>query len=166
MAFNFAPKGWAQCSGQLLSIQQNQALFALFGTYYGGNGVNTFGLPDLRGRAPLSQGQSFDGQSYSIGQTAGTPTMTLNSTQIPQHQHFVQAVNSPGTTDRAINNLLGQSAKTGTDPAAVYTSPANLTSLNAASIQTYGNNIPHENMQPYLAMTYCVAMQGIFPSRG
>jgi microcystin-dependent protein len=162
VSFNFAPKYWAQCNGQLLPINQYQALFALLGTYFGGNGTTNFALPDMRGRAPVSQSQN--GQ-YPLGMKQGTENVTLNSTEIPQHNHFVQAVNSAGATQRAINNLLARSASA-TGPGAVYTaSPANLTALNQASIQPYGGSQPHNNMQPYLAMTYCIALQGIFPSR-
>lgn len=159
MAFNFAPKQWAQCIGQLLSIQQNTALFALLGTNFGGNGVSTFGLPDMRGRAPVHQSPN-----YVLGQMAGTETVTLNTTQIPQHQHFVQAVNGPGGASRPINAMLARSAAA-SGGGAVYTGASNTTPLNQNSIQPYGNSQPHVNMQPYLAMTYCIALQGIFPSR-
>lgn len=161
--FNFAPVGWAQCNGQLLSIQQYTALFSLLGTYYGGNGTSNFGLPDMRGRAPLSQ--STNGQ-YNMGQMSGTETVTLNTAQVPQHNHFARAVSSaPTTTNRPVNNIFAQSTASGSAAGAVYTGATNLITINQATIQPYGQNQPHNNLQPYLAMTYCIALAGIYPSR-
>jgi microcystin-dependent protein len=159
MSFNFAPKYWAQCNGQLLPINQYQALFSLLGTYFGGNGIQTFGLPDMRGRAPLSQSPN-----YVMGQMGGTETVTLTITQMPQHNHFMQAVNSAGSATRPIGRLLAQA---GTGASAGYTTSisSNLTALNPNTVQPTGANQPHTNIQPYLAMTYCIALAGIFPSR-
>ncbi|MFZ0607373.1 MAG: tail fiber protein [Xanthobacteraceae bacterium] len=158
LSFNFAPKGWAQCGGQLLPINQYQALFALLGTQFGGNGTTNFALPDMRSRVPI-----HTGSSYVIGQTAGSEQAALNISQIPQHNHMLQAVNSAGTTQKPINHLLGQSGSG--NNAAYAAGTSNLTALNPASIQQTGGNQGHSNLQPYLAMNYCVALQGIFPSR-
>lgn len=160
--FNFSPKGWAFCAGQLLSISQYQALFALLGTYYGGNGINNFALPDLRSRVPNHVGSGAGG-TYTIGEFAGEENVTLLANQIPAHTHLFQATTTKGATDRAFNNMLGQSAGTGSQ--AAYAAPANLTSLNPASIQPAGQGVPHSNIQPYLALNYCIALTGIFPSR-
>lgn len=165
LSFNFAPKGWAFCAGQLLPINQYTALFSLLGTSYGGNGIQNFQLPDLRSRVPIHMGSGAGG-TYVIGQAAGVENVSLIANQIAAHTHSLQAVNSTGGTARAIGNLLAQSAQSGANPGAVYTGPSNLTPLNPASIQPAGSGQPHTNIQPYLAMNYCIALQGIFPSRG
>jgi microcystin-dependent protein len=168
MSFNFAPKGWAQCAGQTLSVQQNTALFALLGTYYGGNGVNTFQLPDLRSRVPIHMGSGPFG-SYVIGEQAGVENVSLQITQIPDHNHSVAAINSFSSTNNAAtpsNNTLAQSGTTGATEPCYAGGGSNVTTLNQASIQPTGNSLPHVNIQPYLAMNYCIAMSGIFPSRG
>ena len=163
LSFTFAPKYWAQCAGQLLAINQNQALFSLLGTFYGGNGTTNFALPDLRGRVPVHMGQSSSG-TYVIGQAAGTEAVTLNTGQMPQHNHNVQAVNSVGTADKPINKLLAQSVGTGQFQPG-YVAAGNTTTLTPASIQPNGGNQPHENRQPFLVMNYCIALAGIYPSR-
>ena len=155
VSFNFAPKGWAFCNGQLMAINQNTALFSLLGTYYGGNGVSTFALPDMRSRVPQHMGSN-------VGQIGGAEQVTLNVNQIPTHTHMLQAVNTPGVGKKPINNLLAQSGSTYPRYASDAT---NLTPLNPASIQPTGSNQAHSNIQPYLAMNYCIALQGIFPSR-
>ncbi len=160
--FNFAPKGWAFCAGQLLSIQQNAALFALLGTYYGGNGVSTFQLPDLRSRVANHMGSGAGG-TYVLGENAGVENVQLISNQLAPHIHMLQAVNTPGTFVQPNNTFLAQSGGTGNK--AVYAAPSNLTSLNPASIQPAGNGLPNSNIQPYLALNYCIALRGIFPSR-
>lgn len=159
-SFNFAPQGWAQCAGQLLPIIQNQALFALLGTQFGGNGSNNFGLPDMRGRVPI-----HTGPNNPIGGLGGSETVTLSLTQLPQHQHLLQAVNSQGTAETAIGNLLAQSNAPSTPPARYAAGNINVTPLNPASVQPVGSGQPHNNLQPYLVMNYCIALQGIFPSR-
>lgn len=163
MSFNFAPKGWAFCAGQLLAIAQNQALFALLGTYYGGNGVNTFALPDLRSRVPNHMG-SGGGGNYTIGERSGVENVTLSANQLAPHTHLLQAVNTKGGALIPTNKFLAQS---GTSNDVDYVASSNLTSLNPASIQPAGNSgpLPHSNIQPYLALNYCIALQGIFPSR-
>ena len=160
--FNFAPKGWAFCAGQLLPINQYQALFALLGTWYGGNGVSNFGLPDLRSRVPNHMGQGAGG-NYFIGEIGGVENVALLANNVASHTHVFQATTTKGSTDRAFTHMLGQSAGTGIQ--AAYAAPSNLTPLNPASIQSAGNGVPHTNIQPYLALNYCIALTGIFPSR-
>ncbi len=160
-SFDFAPKGWAFCNGALLPIVQNQALFALIGTYYGGNGTSTFALPDLRSRVPLHMGTS-PGGTYTIGESAGVENVTLLTSQIPSHNHLLQAVNAGGSVIAAIGNMLAQSGTTYPR----YASSSNLVAMNPASIQPAGGSTPHTNIQPYLSMNYCIALTGLFPSRG
>jgi microcystin-dependent protein len=161
LSFNFAPKGWAQCNGQLLAINQNQALFSLLGTQFGGNGVQNFALPDMRSRVPV---HTDGGSSYPIGGVGGVENVALNGNQIPSHIHMAQAVNTQGSLPNPISHLLAQSEGTGQGQPG-YVAPSNTTPLNPASIQPAGGGQPHSNIQPYLAMNYCIATQGIFPSR-
>jgi microcystin-dependent protein len=153
MSFNFAPKGWAMCNGQTLPINQNQALFALLGTTYGGNGQTTFALPDLRGSVPIS----FDG-SHVLGQKAGQAVHTIIMGEMPAHLHFVQASDTSGTDVTLANEELAQVA-------GLYGAPASLTNLNPVSVTNLGGSQPHENRQPYLTLNFCIALQGIFPSQ-
>ena len=154
MSFNFPPKGWALCNGQLLPINQNQALFSLLGTMYGGNGQTTFALPDLRGRVPVHMGGS-----NTIGTAAGQAAHTLTQSEMPAHNHFVQASNAAATLRPANGNLLASTS------AAIYGAFANLTTLSPASITNVGGSQPHNNMQPYLCVNFIIALQGVFPSR-
>lgn len=165
--FNFAPKGWAMCNGQLLAINTNAALFSLLGTNYGGNGVSTFALPDLRGRASLAQGQGPGLSNYIIGEVTGTETVTLLTTQMPQHNHLWAANNALGDHPSPNGNFLsGARIPTNNVPVATYAAPGGATvPLATAMLTTTGSNQPHQNMQPYLVVTYCIALQGIFPSR-
>jgi microcystin-dependent protein len=158
MSFNFAPKGWAQCNGQLLPINQNQALFSLMGTTYGGDGRVTFGLPDLRGRVPV-----YVGQGITQGQRAGEENHTLILSEMAAHNHTLTGSSTPADQVSPADNLLG----TG-NPAtftAYSTSTSNLIPLVPSSILNTGGSQPHANMQPYLVLNFCVALQGIFPSR-
>jgi len=168
--FNFAPTGWAMCNGQLLPISQNTALFSLLGTTYGGDGKSTFALPDLMGSAPLQQGQGPGLSLYDLGETTGSPTVSLIVSEIPLHQHFFMATTNPGTTESAPGNQLGIGAS-GTKTQQYF---ANLYSPNAGSANTMmspqalgvsGQSQPHDNMMPYLALNFCIALQGIFPPR-
>ena len=156
--YGFAPKGWALCNGQLLSIPQNEALFALLGTTYGGDGVSTFALPDLRGRVPVSSGQGPGLSSYSVGETYGTESVTLNTTQIPSHTHAVHCDSAKGKA----------AAPTGRYPAEasskIYASTANA-QMYAGMIEATGGGAAHENRQPSLVLNWIIALQGIFPSR-
>lgn len=153
--WDWPPRGWALCQGQLLPIAQSTALFSLLGTTYGGNGTSTFGLPDLRGRVPNHQGGN-----YIIGEMAGQENVTLLITQLPSHQHALMATTTTGTANPPVGNLLAQPT------AARYASDAsNLVTMNPASIQPAGGSQGHNNMQPYLALSYCIALSGLFPSR-
>ena len=154
--FNFAPRGWALCAGQLLPINQNQALFALLGTTYGGNGQTTFALPDLRGRVPVGAGQPSAGSSYPLGETGGQETVALTTRQLAQHGHGVQASSAAATTKNPTTAF----------PAAggAYAAQRNVR-MNAAMIGRAGAGEGHENRQPYLALNYIIALQGIFPSQ-
>lgn len=156
VAFNFAPKGWAMCNGGILAINQNQALFSLLGTAFGGNGSTTFGLPDQRGRVPIH----VDAQK-GIGTIGGEQSHTLSLAEMPQHTHPLQGTNAAATTNIPTNALmLGNTA-----PNDLYTGFAAPTALQAGTIGSIGGSQPHENMQPYLTLTFCIALQGIFPSQ-
>jgi microcystin-dependent protein len=162
VAFNYAPKGWATCSGQTLSIQQNTALFSLLGTTYGGNGVQTFALPNLQSRVPVHFGQGPGLSDYTLGQTGGAETVTLTSTQMPTHTHLLN-----GTTGTA-NKRPPAGHTFAADTASIanfYAAPANQLALAAPSVTTAGGSQPHANLQPYLAVLFCIALVGVFPSR-
>jgi microcystin-dependent protein len=154
VSFNFPPKGWALCNGQFLPINQNQALFALLGTTYGGNGQTTFALPDLRGRVPIH----FDG-SFSLGQAGGTEAVTITQQTMPQHIHFMTGTTNVGNSALPLNNLLA------TSPALIYDPAKNLTTLQPGTVSNVGGNQAHTNQQPYLVLNFIIALQGIFPSR-
>jgi len=161
-AGNFPPKGWAFCDGQLLSIAQNTALFSLIGTYYGGNGVVTFALPDLRSRVPMHAGGS-GGPGLTqrfLGEQGGTESVTLLAAQMPMHTHSLQVDTANGTTSSPNAALLAR------DPAGTPAYGVNTTgALAATAIASAGGNQPHENMQPFLAINYCIALEGIYPPR-
>ncbi len=153
MSFPFAPKGWALCNGQLLPINQNQALFSLLGTTYGGNGQTTFALPDLRTRVPIHMGTN-----HILGQAAGEKAHTLAVGELPAHTHALSANGADGTANTALGNLLAKSL------ANVYAAPQALVAMNPATVQPVGGGQPHENMMPFLTLNFCIALQGIFPS--
>ncbi len=153
MSFNFAPRGWAQCNGQFLPINQNQALFSLLGTTYGGNGQTTFALPDLRGRASISFGNG-----HTLGERAGEQAHTLSIPELPTHIHTAQASPTNAGTPIASNNFLAAANN-------LYNPASALTSLNPATVTNTGGSQAHENMQPYLTLNFCIALQGIFPSQ-
>lgn len=164
--FGFAPKAWAMCNGQLLSIQQNQALFSLLGTNYGGNGTTNFALPDLRGRAALSFGQGPGLSNYVIGEPTGTENVTLLSTQIPQHTHLWAANSAAGDVFTPAGNFLAGAIDTAGLAQNTYGAAGGATvPLATGMLAATGNNTGHQNMQPYLVVNYCIALQGIFPSR-
>jgi microcystin-dependent protein len=161
-AFNFAPKNWALCSGTVLSIAQNQALFALLGTTYGGNGVSTFALPNLQSRVPLHAGND-----YVEGEMSGTENVTLIPTQLPQHTHDFSGTSTPGNTAKVVDSgVLAQSQSGGNPAGPYYGAPSPVVALNPAAVSTVGGNQPHTNLQPYLAVNWCICMYGIFPPRG
>jgi microcystin-dependent protein len=155
MSFNFAPKGWAQCNGQLLPINQNQALFSLLGTTYGGDGRVNFGLPDLRGRVPV-----HDGNGHVLGERGGETDHTLTSPELPTHVHQVNATSAQGNQVVPTNNVLASSLNQ-TYRAADQAQ----TTLIPATIANAGGSQPHTNVQPYLTLNFCIALQGIFPSQ-
>lgn len=157
MSFTFAPRGWALCNGQLLPINQNQALFALLGTTFGGDGRINFGLPDLQGRTPISFGSG-----YTLGEKAGEEAHTITIPEMPQHNHFLKAKADPVTTNiPAAASFLGQTA-----PNLVYSGQSqNFTTMNPGSLSNVGGSQAHLNMQPYLVLNFCIALQGIFPSQ-
>ena len=156
-SFQFAPIGWAFCNGQLLPINQNQALFALLGTFYGGNGIQTFALPNLMGRAALHQSSQ-----YPVGQSAGEEAHTLTAAEMPAHTHALRGSSKPAASSSPAGGLLATGVR-GATPA--YGPSTNLVPLNAASLQVAGGGQPHENRQPFLTLNFVIALQGIFPSR-
>jgi microcystin-dependent protein len=159
---NFAPKGWAQCNGQLLPLSQNTALFSLLGTYYGGDGKSTFALPNLQNAVPIHQGQGPGLSARFIGEQSGSDSVTLLPTEVPVHTHGLQGSsigaddNDPGT-DRLLTSARG---------AGVYnTVTTPVTQLHPSSLAVSGSSLPHNNLQPYLVVTFIIAMQGVFPPR-
>ena len=166
VGFNFAPVGWAICDGSILSISQNTALFSLLGTTYGGDGVNTFALPDLRSRVPVGAGQGKGLSVYTIGQQSGEETVTLLASQMPAHNHTINADNA--TTNGAAtpaNNYIAAGTSSGRATNDFSTAVAAAATLNGNSVSHAGGNQPHDNIQPVLAMNYIIATQGIYPSR-
>jgi microcystin-dependent protein len=158
MSFNFAPKGWALCNGQLLPINQNQALFSLLGTTFGGDGRTNFALPDNRGRTPIHVGSG-----HTLGERAGEQNHTLNISAIPTHTHRLRASSVAASTNIPVANttVWGNSA-----PNQIYdNSGANLVAMGTSAIATAGGSQAHLNMQPFLTINFCIALQGIFPSR-
>ena len=154
MSFNFAPKGWALCDGQLLPINQNQALYSLLGTTYGGDGRNNFALPDLRGRTPLHTGRGI-----VLGQKAGEETHILSKAELPAHNHVANGVSANGNAPVPTANILAAEATP------MYGSAANLVTMAPGTIGPVGGSQGHANMQPYLTLNFCIALQGLFPSR-
>jgi len=154
-AFNFAPRGFAGCNGSLMSISQNQALFSLLGTYYGGNGTTTFALPDLRGRTPIG----FEGNA--IAEAGGTESVTLLQNQLPAHTHSFNGSTNPGGAYDPSSGVFG-----GSGSLKIYGSSGGQQVALAATIDNAGQTQPHSNMQPYTVLNFCIALNGVFPSRG
>src|SRR5215203_5536177 len=152
MSFVFAPKGWALCNGQLLPINQNQALFSLLGTTFGGDGRVNFALPDLRGRTPIHVGSG-----HTLGERGGEQAHTLSIAELPTHTHVALAANAAASTNAPTGAFLAPST-------AVYHAPSSLVSLNPGTITNTGGSQAHLNMQPFLILSFCIALQGIFPS--
>jgi microcystin-dependent protein len=159
-AGNFAPRGWAFCNGQLLSIAQNTALFAILGTAYGGNGQTTFALPDLRGRVPVGPGEGTGLSNRTLGEQGGAEAVTLTTAQMPVHNHAANAAAGTGTSTTPANNVLAGSSQRD----AIYASSPG-TTMHPATISAVGESQAHPNMQPYTAINYIIALEGIFPSR-
>jgi len=155
--FNFAPKGWAWCDGQLLPLSQNTALFSLLGTTYGGNGKSNFALPDLQGRAPMHPGQGPGLSLHDLGETGGSETVSLLESEIPSHQHSVNVVNDSGAQPNPGQAYVAR--------ANIYNSTFSNVSMNDQDLAPAGGDQPHNNMQPYLTFYFCIALQGVFPPR-
>jgi microcystin-dependent protein len=153
MSFVFPPRGWALCNGQLLPINQNQALFSLLGTTFGGDGRVNFALPDNRGRTPIHVGSG-----HTLGERAGEQAHTLSIAELPTHTHVVNATTATGNTPLPTGNLLADS------PSQLYAAPTNLVPLSPSTVANVGGSQAHLNMQPFLTLSFCIALQGIFPS--
>jgi microcystin-dependent protein len=155
-SFVFAPRGWAQCNGQLLPINQNQALFSLLGTTFGGDGRVNFALPDLRGRVPIHVGGA-----HTLGERGGEQAHTLSPSELPTHLHLVNATSASATTADPTGNFL---ASPSSAVGAVYSAPNNLVAMSPGMLASVGGSQAHLNMQPFLTISFCIALQGIFPS--
>jgi len=153
MSFGFPPRGWAQCNGQLLPINQNQALFSLLGTTYGGDGRTTFGVPNLQGRTPVHPGNGI-----ALGQLGGEAAHALSVVEMPPHTHGAYATTTPGDSPIPGGNLLGEADN-------LYGTLANPVALQASTVSTSGGGQPHNNLQPYLVLNFCIALQGVFPTK-
>ena len=158
--FNFAPQGWALCNGQLLPISQNQALFSLLGTTYGGDGTTTFALPNLQSRVPVHQGQGAGLSPYAQGQAGGAETVTLAAAQMPGHSHPVKASSSAAAADKPGGRVLARSGSHIYAP-----EPDTSTVMNANMLGDTGGSEPHDNIAPYLTVSFCIALEDIFPAR-
>ena len=153
VSFNFPPKGWALCNGQLLPINQNQALFALLGTVYGGNGQTNFALPNLRGRVPV-----HEGNGHTLGEAAGSTSVTINIQQLPTHTHVAQASSTNGNQPIVPNAVLAAANN-------LWNNPIGLTTISPQTVTSVGGSQPHNNMMPYLTLNWCIALQGVYPPR-
>jgi microcystin-dependent protein len=162
--WNYAPRGSAFCNGQIIDIYQNTAVFALLGTTFGGNGQNTFGLPDMRGRVPMGHGYGPGLSNRVLGEMNGIENVTLITSQIPAHTHTVNVGSSVAISDTATGRVLATQTKGGDVPE-IYTDTSNATTLRADAISQTGGSQPHSNMQPYLCLSFVIVLEGIFPSR-
>ncbi len=152
VGFNFAPRGWAFCDGQILPISQNQSLYSLLGTTYGGDGRTSFALPDLRSRTPI-----HEGDGHQLGQKDGAETVTLSAAEIAAHTHAVKATSDPGNNPNLPGDVLAS--------VQAYRDAGSLTALRSGTVTNAGGGQAHDNMQPYLTLAFCIALQGLFPSR-
>jgi microcystin-dependent protein len=169
VGFNFAPVGWALCAGQLLSISQNAALFSLLGTTYGGNGTTTFGLPDLRSRVAINQGQGLGLSAYNMGEVGGVENVALNISQMPNHNHTVGVNNGNANQIDPTNNIPAKTNNAdGRTPTQypTYSNVAATGTLANNAVSLVGGSTPHNNLQPFLVVNFIIALQGVFPSRG
>jgi microcystin-dependent protein len=163
--FNFPPKGWAFCDGQILPLSQNTALFSLLGTTYGGDGKSNFALPNMQGSAPMFWGQGPGLSLHDLGETSGSDTVTLVQTEMPGHSHDIKsaAPNFPANTNVPTNNAFGKAAQG--NPYSTPVSQTGLLGLSPQTIALAGGDQPHNNLMPYLTLNFCIAMQGVFPPR-
>ncbi len=161
-AGNFAPRGWALCDGQLLAVSQNDALFSILGTIYGGDGRTTFGLPDLRGRLSMHAGTGPGLSPHKLGTRGGVEHVTLTVNEIPAHNHKVEANSDPGNTPSPVNAIPAAETAPAVD---VWTTNAKNGDMKASTIQNTGGSQQHENRQPYLSVNFIIALQGLYPSR-
>lgn len=159
--FNFAPRGWAWCDGQLLPLSQNTALFSLLGTTYGGNGKSNFALPDLQGRAPMHPGQGPGLSLHDLGETGGSETVSLLESEIPSHSHSLRA----NVIDIADTNVPGNAASLALSTGGTLYQPTATTLMAAEALVPVGGDQPHNNLMPYLTFYFCIALQGVFPPR-
>jgi microcystin-dependent protein len=157
VGFTFAPRGWALCDGQILPIAQNQSLYSLLGTTYGGDGRTSFALPDLRGRVPIHTGAS-NGANHPLGSKGGEETHTLTAAEMTQHTHTIQASADASASQDPTNNVLARSGQ-------IYGGASNLVDMVSGTLANAGGGQAHENTQPYLALNFCIALQGVWPSR-
>jgi len=164
--FNFAPKGWAWCDGQLLPLSQNTALFSLLGTTYGGNGKSNFALPDLQGRAPMHPGQGPGLSLHDLGETGGSETVTLLESEIPSHSHQLRVWNSDPADHFSPAPSPGPVTLCRSNNGNAWAPAGSLTNFNPSAIAPAGGDQPHNNLQPYLTFYFCIALQGVFPPRG
>ncbi len=160
--FNFAPKGWAFCDGQLMPLSQNTALFSLVGTYYGGNGKSNFALPDLQGRAAMHPGQGQGLSLHDLGETGGVESLTLLDSEMPAHTHTLRGTNALGDSPTPAGNSLARFSALN---AYQQNQTANLVPMAPEALPAVGGGLPHNNMQPYLTFNFCIALQGVFPPR-
>jgi microcystin-dependent protein len=158
--YMFAPRGWALCSGQLMSISQHTALFSLIGTIYGGDGRTNFALPDLRGRVAVSSGQGPGLSAYVVGETGGVESVSLDESQMPAHRHEMRVHGGTSNSDKPNERFLGR-----TSEGTTYSDTANAKALTPGAIRRSGGGQPHENRPPHLTLNYCIALEGIFPAR-
>lgn len=163
--FNFAPKGWAWCDGQVMPISQNTALFSLLGTTYGGNGKSNFALPDLQGRAPMHPGQGPGLSLHDLGETGGSETVTLLESEIPAHAHAISA-SSNAADEEGTKQPAGAIPGVQQDANQLYTALSSAAAFNAQALAPAGGDQPHNNLMPYLTFYFCIALQGVFPPRG
>ena len=163
--FNFAPKGWAFCDGQILPLSQNTALFSLLGTTYGGNGQSTFALPDLQGRAAIHAGQGPGLSLYDLGQEGGETAVTVIQSEMPAHNHAANCRNGSGTNFTTPVGNIWANAAFGRGGINLYSNVAASGTMSPFAAQPSGGSQPHNNMQPYLTLNYCIALQGVFPPR-
>src|SRR4030088_727906 len=158
--FNFAPKGWAWCDGQLMPLSQNTALFSLLGTTYGGDGKSNFALPNMQGNAPMHPGQGPGLSLHALGETGGSETVTLLESEMPAHSHNWTVSKADGIDTNVTNELLAKGIGIG-----LYAAPGPITQLDQNAIQPAGGDQPHNNMMPYLTLFFCIALQGVYPPR-